>query len=307
MILALDDFVAKELRQAIGDKTAQCLKASQKILKNRGKKEGDDDEVAVDNPTAIREFCMSKSEKIRAELALEREEAAEKKKKKELDKSRQIIEELNSPGNYVKSQNNGDSSGEEDNYLTSTNKSKLVTTSKKSTATSRKNVYDDSDDDIEEDSPPPKKRGTVTKAKASTTNKKSPRKRAITHVDSSDDEVQFAGTSQASTKRAPRTARSTAKKAQYNYDDSDIEEIDDDEEKPPPPKKQSTRKAPSQSQATITAFTSARKPAGRVRSTVKRNYLDEDSDDDDDEPLKSVRGGWGTASSQNMAAKRGRR
>eukprot|EP00804_Cyclotella_cryptica_P027874 CCRYP_003783-RB/>CCRYP_003783-RB protein AED:0.15 eAED:0.15 QI:266/1/1/1/1/0.8/5/1732/878 len=307
MAEALDDFVAKELKQAIGDKTSQCLKASQKILKNRGKKQGDDEEVTADNPTAIREFCLSKSEKIRAELALEREEAAERKKKKELDKSRQIIEELNSPGNNAKSQHHDDSSDEEDAYRPATNKPKPDTTSKKSTTKSRKNVYDDSDDDVEEDSPPLKKRNTATKAKAATTSKKSPRKRTITHADSSDDEVEFAGTSQTTAKRAPRTARSTAKKSKYSYHDSDIEEIDDDGEELPPPKKQATKKASSQSQATITTFTSARKPAGRGRSTVKRNYLDVESDDDDDEPQNKGRGGWGIATSQNTAAKRGRR
>jgi len=306
MAEALDDFVAKEQRGAIGDKAAHCLKTSQRHLKKRGRKEGDEDgeeDFAIDNPTAIREFCMSKAEKARAELALEREEATAKKKKRELEKSKEIMEELNSPDSKNVSRTNDDSSDEDNRPVAK--KSRAATTTKKKTTTKpRKNVYDDDseDDELDEDSPPPKKRAT----KAATTSKRSTAKRSVARADdSSDDDVEFAGTSQAQSQRAaPRTARATAKKAKYNYDDSDIEEIDEDD-MPPPKKRGTIKKGTSQSQASITTFTSARKPVGRGRGASKPTY-EIDSDSDDDQPQTSG-GGWGNASSQNTAAKRGRR
>ncbi|KAL7512292.1 hypothetical protein ACHAXN_012756 [Cyclotella atomus] len=305
MAEALDDFVAKELKQAIGDKAAQCLKSSQKQLKKRGRREGDEDDedVAVDNPTAIREFCVSKSDKARAELALEREEATAKKKKREQDQSREIMEELNSPVGKKSRKNHDSSDEEEDRPAARKTKAKAATTTKKPAAKPRKNIYDDSDDDdISEDSPPPMKRAT----KAATTSKKSTAKKTAARDDSSDDEVEFAGTSQAPSQRAPRTARATANKAKYDYDeDSDIEEIDADDM--PPPKKTIKRGATSQSQATITTFTSNRKPVGRGRGAVKAYDVDSDDSDDDPPHNGGGGGGWGNASSQNTAAKRGRR
>eukprot|EP00970_Alexandrium_tamarense_P003760 scaffold609_cov198-Alexandrium_tamarense.AAC.37 len=207
---ALDDFVSKEQKQAIGDMAAIILRKSQKTLTSRGKKEGEDS-IEVDNAATIREFCMSKTERSRAELAMEREEAAQNKKKKQTDASQKVMDEL-SPTKKKKSRD-----------------------------------FDDelSDDD---DSPPPKKR--ATKAKAATTSKKNTTKsrkvhksRARVRSDSDDDEIEFVGSSQAPSKKpAARTgrARAISKKPKYNYDeDSDVQvdELDDDSEEEQPRKK----------------------------------------------------------------------
>ena len=142
---------------------------NQKVLIKRSGGEGGEDGV-IDNPTAIREFCLSKSDRVRAELASEREEATARKKKKELDKSQQIMRELNSPGSTAKAKSRtNDDSSDEDDYNPTAKKSKAATTSKKTTVKSRKNVYEDSDDDdFVEDSPSLKKRAPA-KAKAATT------------------------------------------------------------------------------------------------------------------------------------------
>mmetsp|Transcript_10456 Transcript_10456/g.21453 ORF Transcript_10456/g.21453 Transcript_10456/m.21453 type:complete len:890 (-) Transcript_10456:291-2960(-) len=318
MALALDEFVNKEQRQAISDSTHDILKKSQKQLKSRGKKDGQPSDL---NPTAIREICAADAEKARADLASEQENAVEQRKKKRRADSL----ELGSHSNTEKRRphDNDDNADQvEDNPAT---KQSRTATSRYAAAKSPAPQYDSEEEEIEEpDSPPPRKPVSKSKraiAKTATTAKTRSRT-------DPDDEVEFAGTSQAPAKPAKRTARlrTTAKKPRYNYDDSDIEEVGPDSntqgndssmEEIPKPKRRvaasttkrrvpaSSNKKEAFSQSTITSFTSARKPGGLRRVHAERASHSDESDEGINDPKGSGRG-WGTASSQS-SFRRGRR
>ena len=183
-------------------------------------------------------------------------------------------------------------------------KKKARTTAAAKKKTKSKKYDDDSDDmDFEsEEEPPPKKRTKKAPAK----------KKASSRRDDSDDDsdIEFMGQSQATSAKPSRsrTARATTKKPKYNYDDSDVEEINDSEEgETPVPKARGKKKvpptkarAPSQTRSTMTSaassFTSARKPAASGRGRRNVQYLDSDSDDDEPSSSFGTGGAWGTAS-----------
>ncbi|KAL7536400.1 hypothetical protein ACHAXR_009255 [Thalassiosira sp. AJA248-18] len=311
---ALEQFVEKKEPKAISIKAAKVLEQNQKILMKRANQGGEDGDAAVDNPTSVREFLSGMTGKKRADYEMEREEEAEKKQsaKKDVSKSSTARKKSNS-------KDDDSLSGSEDERPTK-KKSRVATTSKKAATAKSRRKYDESDEDFDDsdDAPPPKKRATAKKA---TTSKARPRRAA----EDSGSDIEFVGTSQVSSKkpaaRSSRAARTTVKKPKYTYNDSDVEEIDDDDSAIDETPKQTTARggkktarstgttkarAPSQTQSTMTSFTSTRKPAAssRGRSSRNVNYLDSDSDD---EPSSSFGGGgaWGSASQSTKA--RGRR
>ena len=285
----------------------KLLDLSQKTLMKRARAGGENGEggATIDNPTAVREVLSGITGKKRAEFEVEREEAAEEQKKSgKKDKS-------GSGGNGAKRKTkfkDGDSvSDVEEEERPTKKKSRVVTTSKMASSKSR-TKYDDSDedhfeeiddDDDDNDEPQPKKRAMAKKAPSS----KDGHGR---YADESD--VEFMGSTESQAPSKPvapssRLARTTAKKPKYNYDD-DLEEIDesDVEETPKPTARgkkpvasagTSKARAPSQTQSTLTSFTSSRKPPASSRGNTRvAQYLESDSDD---EPSRGG-GGWGSAS-----------
>ncbi len=315
IISALDEFVNKEQRQAISDSTHDILKKSQKQLKSRGRNDGETSEL---NPTAIREICAADAEKARADLAAEKEDTVENRK----NKTRADIEPASqSAVAKRRPHDNDDSDDSMEDTQPSTKKSRAAT-SRYTTSISRAPQYDSDDEEIEEpDSPPPRK--LVSKSKRSTVKKATTIKTrtATSRTNSSEDEVEFDVSSQVSAKLANRTARArtTARKPRYNYDDSDIEEVEPNsntqdsyspiDEIPKTTRRvavstakrrvpASSNKKEALSQSTITSFTSARKTGVRRRALVAHATHSNDSDEDMDDP-KSSGGGWGTANSQS--------
>eukprot|EP00571_Detonula_confervacea_P017476 CAMPEP_0172303652 /NCGR_PEP_ID=MMETSP1058-20130122/5169_1 /TAXON_ID=83371 /ORGANISM="Detonula confervacea, Strain CCMP 353" /LENGTH=924 /DNA_ID=CAMNT_0013014555 /DNA_START=77 /DNA_END=2854 /DNA_ORIENTATION=+ len=326
---ALEQFVDKMETRAISIRTEQILEDNQKILMKRARGGGEDGEAsAMDNPTSVREFLLGITGKKRAEFEMEMEDAAEEKEKKKAAQKDTKTDKGGSSKSAgarkrTNSKDDDSMSGSEEEERPTKKKSRVATTAKKTTAKSRKK-YDDSDDDFDDDfeDPPPKKRATAKKATAKKATASKARSR---RADDSDSEIEYMGNtqSQAPSKpaaRSSRAGRSTAKKTKYAYNDSDVEEIDDDsdvEETPRPTarggkKKAAARsagtskaRASSQTQSTLTSFTSARKPATASRGGRSRvQHMESDSDD---EPSSGFGGGgaWGSASQSTKG--RGRR
>ncbi|KAL9183323.1 hypothetical protein ACHAXT_005110 [Thalassiosira profunda] len=285
---ALDQFVEKKNTKAIEETALSVLKQSQKILWRRNKEAGDEDDGVVDNPTQIRSAQNTRWRK---------EDEAEEKRKKRASKGEE----------------NGDAK-------------------KSSRKASAKD--DDSVESEEEEERPAKKKAwdhdqKEGRAQASQEEKRAPAKKAAASSkkrrakDDSDSDIEFMGTQSeaaASAKPARSGRRAAAKKPKYtdDYSDDDVEVIDDDsdvvEETPMPTSgrgKKAARstgtgkaRAPSQTQSTLTSFTSSRKPAASSRRRGKQTSYEE-SDSEDYEPSTEGGGAWGTAS--QSAKGRGRR
>ncbi len=117
------------------------------------------------------------------------------------------------------------------------------------------------------------------------------------------------------TSKRSRAARGGTKKPKYNYDDSDVEEIDDDsyDDTPAPPKSRAKKKgaasggtsrakAASQTQSTMSSFTNTtRKPAQKA-TTSRRNVQYVDSSDEEPSTLGTA--SWGQASQSTKGRSR---
>jgi len=359
---ALEQFVDKKNVRAITEAAGEILEQNQRILIERGTEGREDGKAAVDNPTSVREFLGAMTDRKRADFELEREDKeaeAEEEKEKSRKKGGGGRK---SPAARNKANSNDDQSmSESEEEERPTKRSRVATTSKKAVANKSRTKYNDSDDDDDFDDPPPgKKRATAKKAtaKKATTNRSRRTNKSDSEIDDdfddpppskkratakratfkratanrsrrtndSDSEIEFVGNSQATSKPTSRSSRAartaTAKKPKYNYDDSDVEEIDDDSEMEETPRPAAARggkrkgatsagtskaRASSQmTQSTMKSFASARKRTATGRGkTSRKNYLESDSDDD--EPSSSFGGGgaWGSASQSTKG--RGRR
>ena len=287
---AVSEFVEKNTAQAIDEATRIMLKDQQSKLIKRGKSSAED--ARITTAAGVREVCQWESQKEREIQEMEEEHAEQKKtvRKKQAE----------SEQNSKKSNGNGWSQSQ----------STAVTQTRK-----RKNGNDSdvSDVDIEE-FVPAAKRKTIQK----TTSRRS--KKAITYVESSDDEIEEVEAPPPKRQRAARAGVSKRKAnftQEYDDNDDDIEEV---EMPAPPPKKgrrnpakktapgSSGKKKTKQLELSQLSYTSVKSKKKNVAQTSRRaKMLSEynDSDDSEDDPPASsmASGGWGSKASTHETSR----
>mmetsp|Transcript_27398 Transcript_27398/g.60852 ORF Transcript_27398/g.60852 Transcript_27398/m.60852 type:complete len:822 (+) Transcript_27398:187-2652(+) len=303
---ALEDFVSKEQRSALGETVDEILeKKTHQLIKRGRSKNGDDTSISIKTTAALKEILEKEADSARAKAAVEKEEAEEGKSasKKKRGASKQTKK--------------GSDSEEDD-----------------------ENEIENGDLGLSDDDSGEKPRGKATRMKASRSasngsKASSARSRKKTDPsndedDLSDDHMDVEPTTTAKKSRVARPARRTAAtKAKYTFDDasdesdfnpgSDDDSDDDVELVEEPPKKgrakktaskRSTGTASSSGRGASSSFTSARKTKSKstASSRSKKRATSYDDDDSEDDVIAIDDGAdWGTAGTQSQSKKRSRR
>ena len=306
---ALEDFVSKEQRSALGETVVEILeKKTQQLIKRGKSKNGDDTSISIKTTAALKEILEKEADKRKGQGGCRKGRGGRRKglpprRRNALPPSRRRRTATIEDDDEYENENGGlglsdDDSGEKPRGKATRKKAARSTSSgsKASSARSRKKKQPSNDED-----------------------------------DLSDDHMDVEPTTTAKKSRVARPARRTAAtKAKYTFDDvsdesdfnpgSDDDSDDEVELVEEPPKKgrakktaskRSTGTASSSGRGASSSFTSARKTKSKstASSRSKKRATSYDDDDDSEDDVIAIDDGadWGTAGTQSQSKKRTRR